>query len=248
MLSVTTDSGFQAEKYRGLCLQLSWDRATLVKMVDLRIAEMIRDRWTGMVVTHRHLLPGTIGKKKEQPIQFMIDRTLMRPRDIIAFFNLCAGASAGEPTVHPTLLTRVESVHSEDRLSSLCDEWSVDYPYLRQLTRLLHQRPISFQISHLTDDQMVNLVLSIYDLGDLKQGEDARTVEEFYLGKSTPQEFRRRVARILYRVGAVGLKPETHGHILWSYIDQAEMPENQISDATKVYPHKMLWRALGVVG
>ena len=246
MLSATTDSGFQAEKYRGLCLPLSWDKRTLIRMLDLRINELVRDRYTSEVVTHRHLLPGTVGKKREQPIDFMLDRTLFRPRDIIAFFNLCADAAAGEPKIGPQLLTRVESTHSDERLSSLCDEWSVEYPYLREVTKLLYRRPISFLLSEIREEQLDELALLIYEQGNPKDGDDARAIEGFYQSRCSSHELRVYIAQILYRVGAVGLKHESHGQILWSYTDQAELPANQITEATKLYPHKMLWRALGV--
>jgi hypothetical protein len=107
---------------------------------------MVRHRYTKQIVTHRDLLHGTIGRKKEEPITYMLDRTLKRPRDIIAFFNLCAAASTNDPVIRPQTLVKAEAIYSEQRLTAVQEEWSAHYAYLRELCGLLKQRPISFPL------------------------------------------------------------------------------------------------------
>jgi ABC-type cobalamin/Fe3+-siderophores transport system ATPase subunit len=50
VLKATTDSGFQDEKYRGLCLPISWSRPMLIKLLDTRINELVRRSYTGQLV------------------------------------------------------------------------------------------------------------------------------------------------------------------------------------------------------
>lgn len=84
---LTRDAGFQEEKYESLYLPLEWSKAQLIEVLDARIAALIEQRYTTQNVTHRDILPARID---DQPaIDYMLARTMMRPRDLILFFNCC---------------------------------------------------------------------------------------------------------------------------------------------------------------
>ncbi len=247
VLRATTDSGFQGEKYRGLCLPLIWDKSSMINLVDLRVNELVQRRWTTQPMSHADILRGTVTKHKEKPLDYMLDRTLMRPRDIIAFFNACMVFAAKESEIYPTTIVRTEPVYSEQRLDSLADEWSADYPLLREICGLLKKRPISFPLSSITDDHLEELCLRLADRLSLPTTEDAQCLDDFFRSRIGGAELRTALARILYRVGAVGLKPESYSQIAWSFNGPPEFPAEQLSYDSKMYPHKMLWRALGIV-
>jgi hypothetical protein len=85
-------AGFQEEKYASLFLRLRWSRDTLKRMLDERIQYLFRDRYVkSRQLTHQDVLVGS--RKQPEPIDYMLDRTLERPRDLIAFFNQCLAAS-----------------------------------------------------------------------------------------------------------------------------------------------------------
>ena len=172
----------------------------------------------------------------------------MRPRDIIAFFNACIMQVAKEPVINLPALVRTESIYSEQRLQSLTDEWSVEYPLLREICNLLKKRQISFRLSEITDDQLSDLCLRIVERLSLPDTEDARCLDDFYRGTIDGSELRIALVQVLYRVGAIGLKPESYSQINWSYSGLPEIPSSQLDEDSKVYPHKMLWRTLGIRG
>ncbi len=98
----TRDSGFQEEKIRSLRLNIAWSRSDLVSLIDRRINCLFRDRYTSAAIAHAEILPedkGSRGRDKVSAIDYIINRTWRRPRDIIEFFNLCIREAAGRPRI-----------------------------------------------------------------------------------------------------------------------------------------------------
>jgi hypothetical protein len=86
VIRLSRGPGFQEEKYESLYLDLSWTGEQLTQLLDKRIDRMVRHTYTSQLVTHRDLLPKTIGK--QPAIDYILDRTLMRPRDMIPFLGI----------------------------------------------------------------------------------------------------------------------------------------------------------------
>ncbi|HET8853808.1 MAG TPA: hypothetical protein VFN02_14910, partial [Ktedonobacteraceae bacterium] len=68
VLKASTNSGFQDEKYRGLCLSISWTRSCLAEVLDERVNELVRHAYTNQRVGHRDLMPSTIGSNKDKSL------------------------------------------------------------------------------------------------------------------------------------------------------------------------------------
>lgn len=75
------------EKYQSSCLNLSWNKKQLIQVLDLRINFLVKDQYTSTIITHQEILPTKVGR--QSGIDYILDRTLMRPRDVIQFFNEC---------------------------------------------------------------------------------------------------------------------------------------------------------------
>lgn len=246
VLRATTDSGFQDEKYRGLCLPITWERTSLECLLDLRINELVRHRYTGKSVTHRDLLPPTVGLNKEKSIDYLLDRTLLRPRDVITFFNLCMANAEGEPCVSPKQLLVAEGQHSQARLRSLADEWSIHYPYLVSLCNLLKKRRASFKLREIEDRDLEELCLEVLATGTPRPGEDTKHLAAYYEGRTKAPALRVAIAEILYKVGVIGLKTASYKGVTWSNSGLEIIPPTDINEDTAVQVHKMFWRALGI--
>ena len=72
----------------------------------------------------------------EDSIDYVVRRTLMRPRDIIVFFNRCIERAEGSPAISATQIKEAEGTYSRDRLRSLADEWYADFPNLLRFVEL----------------------------------------------------------------------------------------------------------------
>ena len=148
----TRDPGFQEEKYRTSTLQIKWSHDQLIELLDRRIDLLVREQYTNQKATYENLLPKKIGKRKT--IDYLLDRTLMRPRDIIQFFNACIIASDGNTFISKGNLQEAEGVYSRERLRALADEWNGLYPNLLHLAELLKRRRETFIVKDISDEEL----------------------------------------------------------------------------------------------
>jgi hypothetical protein len=247
VLRATTDSGFQDEKYRGLCLHVTWKRQELTGLLDARISELVRKRYAHKEpVTHVDLLPNRIGQAKEAGIDYMLDRTLMRPRDLITFFNLCMANSEGEATISAAKLLQTEGQYSQERLHSVGDEWFVHYPSLDLICRLLEKRRSSFKLGDVSEADLDSLCLQVLDADRTASGEDSRILSQYLNKQLNAESLRVALVQILFRAGVVGLKTSSYTGAQWSVGTLDKVPSLTVDDDTTVEVHKMFWRALGI--
>ena len=119
-------SGGQEEKFRSLVLDVSWNRRDLEDVLDSRVAPAA-PRVGLQVQTIRELLPHT-NKSRGVPLTYLLDRTLSRPRDAIAFANECLAKASGGTTISWDNIRSAERTYSAKRLLALRDEWKPTYP------------------------------------------------------------------------------------------------------------------------
>ena len=245
VLAATFDSGFQAEKYTSSCLSLQWSRRDLVDMVDYRVTALFRDRYTKRPIHYYDVLPATVGGTKEEGIDYLINRSLMRPRDIIAFFNLCIRNLDSQAQVASSIIVDSEAQYSDERASSLVTEWVAFYPLIRQYIALLKGYPQAFALSEINDDDVDELCLRSEETIQLRKGRDCCVLADYLDGQSNSTDAKRAICLVLYRIGAIGIKPDAFHKVMWSYSDHAEMPASDVGINSRIHIHGMLHRSLG---
>ncbi len=252
VLSATRDSGFQGDKYQALCLPIRWNRDNLVKVVDRRINQFIENRYaSNQIIGHREILPPTIGVNQEKTIDYVLDRTLLQPRDIIMFFNILVELSAQNTSknglISQQIVQDAENRYSRDRLKSLIEEWSVHYPNLGLLTELLATRSSHFRLGEITSDELVNLSINIVEQTNPVVGDDYHIMCRYVegKGKSDNEWLRSQIAWIWYRVGLIGLKTSPYLSVIWSGDLLERLSPKDINDSTKIHIHKAFDRSLG---
>lgn len=241
----TRDPGFQEEKYRTSTLQLGWTRPQLIHLLDSRINVLVREKYTGQVVTHKDLLPATVGK--QSAIDYILDRTLMRPRDVILFFNACIRQADGKATIPVKALREAEGTYSRERLRALGDEWFSLYPNLFYLARLLKQRRDVFAVGDIPLRECEENSLELLVSGQGQDGLDLQFMKLLFEGSITPEEYRTNIVLIFYKVGLVGLKTDSYAPMSWSDIGGVSVSSAEVSPESKVAIHKAFWRCLGVL-
>ncbi len=181
-----------------------------VILLDLRVNKLVREQYTTLKVKLRDLIPESVAK--QDSVRYLLDRTLLRPRDAITFLNECIKAGEGKARINQTMIYQAEEAYSESRLTALADEWSTDYPNLGKLCLLFKKFPQKFKQSEIQDDfdaRMLEFALS--------QPQDdiifriARDKIENNTGEPLTEYL-----KILYRTGLIGVKPETNYSVLWS--------------------------------
>ena len=240
----TRDPGFQEEKYRTSTLQIHWTREQLIEILDSRIGVLVREQYTREPVTHQDVLTPKVGR--QAGIDYLLGRTLMRPRDVIQFFNACIAHSDGRPTITLRALREAEGVYSRERLRALADEWFGLYPNLLHLTRLLKRRRETFAADELELGDLEENYLELLVSGQGQNGLDLQMMNLVFEGAMSLAEYRTNVLLVFYKVGLVGLKVEAFSPISWGDAGAVTVSNAEVTDATRVYIHKTFWRCLGI--
>lgn len=141
--------GGQEEKFRSLVLRMRWTESDLEELLDERVrvaapplgldAHSVRD-----------LVPNP-NRTRGSAINYILDRTLLRPRDAIAFMNECLGTGVGKTRLSWEDIHSAEATYSANRLLALRDEWKTTYPGIARVFDVFRGCQARMTISEYTD-------------------------------------------------------------------------------------------------
>jgi hypothetical protein len=243
----TRDPGFQEEKYRSLYLPLRWTENQLLDLLDKRVNSLVRQTYTKKSVRYTDLLPVKI-EKNNDAAEYLVRRTLMRPRDLIEFFNNIAELGAGRAALTKEMVFEGEGIYSKNRMRSLQDEWISDYPSLIDCSALLKQRPNTFRISAIPQEQVEEFCLefSVSTASQIRPDLLASQAYAVVDGVVSWETFLRTLIHVFYITGVVGLKTEAHESFQWSHQGPSTIVADTIGMDTSATIHPMFYRVLGI--
>jgi hypothetical protein len=246
---LTRDPGFQEEKFSSLYLPIRWTKPQLITLLDLRIDFLIKQRYTSQKVTHSDILPDFIGG--EPAIDYILARTLMRPRDIIQFFNLCIDEAVDSPTISREMVLNAEREYSRGRFDSLQDEWLADYPNLKFWVGLITGKGSQLFVEDIDLSDIEDRCLSYDDKfsNELSYGAtDKLSLEVIQVLNHGEPCVRLRTALImcLFTIGVIGVELEGRSKPIWSYEQRRNLDVEEITPITILHIHPCFWSALGI--
>ena len=244
VIRMSRDAGFQEEKYEALYFDLSWTREELIELLDRRIDRSVRQRYTKQKVTHQDLLPDLIDRVPS--IDYILARTLMRPRDVVMFFNACIRQASNNAEITPQMLKQAEGEYSRLRLRSLADEWNSDFPYLLLCSELLKNRPARFPLADISDEECVDVAIKLIGEHTKRDSELFRLLKEFEDDPSKTDSVRQFLASMFYQVGLVGLKLEVYDSFVWSTGGRRSISAAEIRPGVHLSVHPCFWRCLRI--
>lgn len=240
----TRDSGFQEEKYDDLILRLKWTRTELHELLDKRISQLIKSQYTSAGADFNGIFTGK--PNREKPIDYILDRTLMRPRDAISFVNICLDRAYGEAEINTAIIKSAEKQYSKKRFNALCHEWYGTYPYLDRYTNIIKNKKTPFKHSDISDKDIDDLALNL-SIIENPYPDPIRVIalKLFEKDSSSRAAIRINILRVLYRVGIVGVKKASYQSVSWSQEDEPLISESEIKNSTHFEIHPMLHSYLG---
>jgi hypothetical protein len=244
-----SSSGFQREKFRDYIVEIVWDEKQLKKIVDERFRYLYKRKYTSQNVNFEDIFDCTIAS--ENPFNYLINRTLLRPRDIIAFVNACLLQAENKIAVNSTDIKNAERNYSLDRRQALIDEWRTAFPTLEQILRVFQPGVGVLEFDKIESREFwEEIALPI--CSETKIGKDPihDLAQKVFPEKGTASinellNFGRNVFAVLYRVGAVGVKKKDSPYEYYFHSHHLISPD-EISAGHKFKLVKMLNRAMGV--
>jgi hypothetical protein len=117
----------QEEKDKSLILDIHWDKLEIQEILDKRIDFLIKDKYQSNATTKfSDIFDFSI--KNERSQDFILKRTMLRPRDAIDFVNLCLSEADGSTVLNENLVLEAEEKFYVSRKQALCKEWASIYP------------------------------------------------------------------------------------------------------------------------
>jgi len=180
-------------------------------------------------------------------MDYLLNRTLMRPRDIIVFFNKCIALATDKPLITAQMVREAEGEFSKDRLRALADEWHADYPNLIDCAMILKGKKSHFAVRDLSAEECGDFCLN-FTINQPPNTDFLSTMASQVANDILdPKDFRKNSLLVFYRVGLIGLKTESFQKSNWVSSGRGSVSSAEISDTTRVAVHPAFWRVLGII-
>lgn len=237
----TKDITFQREKFEDYFVRLKWSKGDLRDLVNRRIQLLFQRQYSGEQVWFDDIFRSKVGNL--DPFDYIVERTLMRPRDIISFVNECLNCADGHFDVSASAIRRAEIEYSRKRRDALAQEWQSAFPSVRPVLDFIgNRRKVILNVHELSSsDDVDELATLIYT--DYKSSLDPildAAKRQFEVESATRLDFVREILAMLYRIGAVGLKVEEHVGYQYSHRDAPMISPETLGPNTRIRIHPML--------
>lgn len=236
----------QEEKYRSLILPIAWTRSSLSNLLDQRIRVASKEI-LGNELTLASVLPNT-NKNREDPTEYLVGRTLLRPRDAIAYVNECFRVSAGRQTLSWDTIKKAEYEYSRDRLLALRDEWKTTYLGIDQIIECFRGAGSMMDRDEFTR-RLDECALLLADPGfPGTVWLTGATLQVFQGSGSDWVEERQPIISILYKVGLIGIGRLSSRHIIYFNDEERAAEDRTFLRQSSAYSiHPTFHRGLDVV-
>jgi len=246
----TSDISFQREKFEDYKIDIRWSKVDLRALVESRISLLFRRKYTSDSVSYSDLFPPTVGSKDS--FDWMLERTLMRPRDVISFVNECIDASDGQGAITVNAMRKAEVEFARKRRDALLQEWRSSYPTLGLLlTAITKGGRWSCELGDLcdTDGSIDEFCLNICSDSQIAHDPLYPVCQARIAGKGI-DDFHvvQEVTSVLYRTGVIGVKLQAQDRMQYAHLDQPLVSPSVLARDTRIRLHPMLWAAYNVQG
>ncbi len=245
--------GNQQEKLRSTAMILQWNKTDLETLVDRRLEVLSANLKLQGSLTLAELLPKA-SQDGVKPFDYIVSRTLLRPRDVILYINRCLDhTTARKLKITWNLLKEVEPTYSRDRLSALRDEWNDPYFDIEAVLQLFHGKPWAMDMGAfgaVAED--IALLLEKGAIGADSKFGGARWLTPLCeplwaagANRITWKERCRRLAEFLYSIGFVGFaKERSQNPVFASAPVESFDIYDELGDASRVVVHPAFRLAL----
>lgn len=127
----------QREKLEATMFQLKWSEQDLKSLVEKRLNSIYRKEYQQSWITVNQILPTPKKKMNISAWGYIVSRTLMRPRDLLVFFNAIMDRISTSGKVTWTIIYEAEKEYSNSRFNAIVDEYKENYGRIDALSPML---------------------------------------------------------------------------------------------------------------
>lgn len=221
----------QEEKDLSLLLPLEWSKEEIRNLLDKRITHLLKDKYQKLISPKlEDVFNFTISGEKAD--EFILNRTMLRPRDAIDFINKCFSAANGKTVIQIHELTTAEEYYFDSRKKALKDEWKAVYPevdtYVDILLRFVKKQTFNTDVLHKLKNDIKESLIATNNMDDMivqKAVEDKDVIQD--------------LLEIWFKIGVVGIRKDKN-IILYSNFSKRHL--NVVDYSKDFYIHPLFWR------
>lgn len=237
---------YQREKLDDQRIRLKWNNFDLTNLIELRlnaISEKERYRNTHL----NELLP----KKPGGPVsgkEYIFNRSLDRPRDIIDFFNKAAKESELSNSISWKSLYAAEEAYSLGRLRSLIDEWQANCPGIELLANILRGGPTHFPSTWFSEDDITRIFSDPKLPNDGWLSKCQQKFMDTYSKNKTAavSNCRKELLKIMYEIGLIGIRALTDGSVEYAHKGKILLTDTDLEEEVEIVVHPAYHKTLGL--
>lgn len=228
-----------AQKVRDIIEEIEWDEPQLLSLVARRISASTGVSDKDPMSVWKNVFAETLEYRKTQSFNYMVDRTLYRPREIIQFCTdvqaVATKMSAALP-VNYNVISEAEYAYSEERLKDIAAEYRFQYPGLLSVFETFRGGPYTFQ------RKALELHCLSIATGEIRVDDDARNW-------ATDLEYDDMI-EILWRIGFIraqavgGVRARQRSGS--RYLGSHQIPNLNLRTITRFHVHPMFRASLGL--
>lgn len=228
LMGIYNNSLRQSEKDQSLIYPISWNKKEILTILDSRINHLIKNQYKSSSTTNfTDIFNFTISNEKAH--EYIINRTMLRPRDAIDFVNNCFAECDGDVELNEDIVITAEEKFYATRKGALTQEWMSIYPCIKDYL-----------------DALSFLKNREFDLESIKN-QDIEEIQNFLINKNTSNENKheniifdfKELIKVWFIIGVIGIKKSNTVIIYSSF----EKPELDITDLNKKFIiHPLFYR------
>ena len=240
---------YQREKLADQQMRLQWTRHELIDLANKRLAWLAGRPGDASAPRLDGLLPKRTNKRSSG-IDYLLDRTLNRPRDVIDFLNHASQLAVGKSRFSWSILHGAEQPYSNGRLTALFDEWYENYAGLDLIanTMLRGRRP-RFPKSDWNEDVLLDLFTTnhVNDRPWLRGQYDAFNSMYQEDGVKAVHHYTSVFTSVMFEVGLIGIKNLPGEHDLYADGHRPILLPEEVNHQSEIIIRPMFYTALQTV-
>ncbi|WP_368925027.1 P-loop ATPase, Sll1717 family [Proteus mirabilis] len=215
----------QEEKDRSLIIPIEWSRFELSEILDKRIDYLVKHKYASKKeVKFSDIFNFSV--KNESASDYILDRTMLRPRDAIDFVNFCLMQGDGRTSLNEDMVIEAEERYYTSRKMALNKEWMSQYPnVLKYIDAISLINIKKFKIEELNKDE---ILIYVMENSSINNSVDEKIATDIKL-----------LVNVWFTIGIIGIE-KTKTLTVYSSFDK---PILDITDYNKTFViHPLFYR------
>ncbi|MEG5986674.1 P-loop ATPase, Sll1717 family [Enterobacter kobei] len=226
LMGIYKSSLRQDEKDQSLIYSISWNKTEIREVIDARINHLVRNRYqSSKMVTMRDIFNFNVSGICAD--DYILDRTMLRPRDAINFVNICLSECDGLESMNEKTVLIAEEKFYSSRKRALVTEWKSIYPFIEEyLDALSLISETDFSPSEL--DPRKKDEISQYLLDRLSHGQEDDQHNKILMNFEE-------LLKVWFVVGVIGIQ-KTATLVIYSSFDKPNLDITDMKRNFKIHP------------